>query len=98
MLTYKHVDDGWYCVGYWIYDDGERFAEAQSEAAASEIVEAVNLIRKLGKRLHEIAQSEFGCDPIDPKYVSDLRRPDPPSCEHPECAGLGLIRCLYKHD
>ncbi len=101
MLTYRYVDDGWYCVGYWVYDGEERFAETQSEAAAVEIVNAVNLIRKLGKRIHDIAQSEFGCEPIDPRYVSDLRRPkytkdELPSCGHEDC--LGLTRCSFKHD
>jgi hypothetical protein len=59
MLTYKYVDDGWFCVGYWIYDGDARFAETQSEAAAKEICDAVNAIRKLGKRIHDIAQEKI---------------------------------------
>lgn len=46
LLTYKHVDDGWFCRGYWVYDGEERFAEASTEEAAVEIVEAVNACRQ----------------------------------------------------
>jgi hypothetical protein len=92
MLTYKYVDDSWsallrtrgYCVGYWIYDGERRFADAQSEAAAKEICDAVNAARAMA------------CAPIDPKYVSDLHESDLPSCGHASC--LGLTRCSFKHD
>jgi hypothetical protein len=54
-MTYKGVDDGMYCRGWWIYDGDERVANAHSEAAAKEICDAVNIIRRLGARLQDIA-------------------------------------------
>jgi hypothetical protein len=59
LLKARWVDDGMYCVGWWIEEeDGERFAEAGTEEAANEIVTSVNLMRKLGQRIFDIAQSE----------------------------------------
>ena len=46
MLTYRYVDDGWYCQDFWIEDEnGKRFAMTQNESAAKEICEAVNKAR-----------------------------------------------------
>ena len=47
MLTYRFVDDGYYCCGYWIEDEnGRRFADTFTEDAAREIVDAVNAARQ----------------------------------------------------
>jgi hypothetical protein len=47
MLTYKYVDDGWYCQEFWIEDDdGSRFAMTDSEANAQLIVNLVNTARQ----------------------------------------------------
>ncbi len=58
MLTYKYVDDGWYCEGWWVFDGERRYADAHSEAQAKEICDSVNLIRRLGQRIYEVAQAE----------------------------------------
>jgi hypothetical protein len=61
MLTYKHVDDGWFCKGYWIFDgDDVRFAEADTEDAAIEIVDAINTAR-------------YG-EPVNPARAAELRK------------------------
>jgi|HubBroStandDraft_1064217.scaffolds.fasta_scaffold949936_2 hypothetical protein len=57
MLTYKYIDDGYYCRGWWVYDGERRFCDAHSEADAKEICDAVNIIRKLSERVYTIAQS-----------------------------------------
>jgi hypothetical protein len=57
MLTYKYVDDGWFCVGWWVFDGETRYADAHSEAQAKEICDAVNIIRRLGERIKEVADN-----------------------------------------
>jgi len=58
LLKARWVDDGMYCVGWWIEEaDGTSFAETSSEEADNEIVTAVNSIRKLSKRVFDVAQS-----------------------------------------
>lgn len=46
MYTYEYVDDGWYCNGYWIYKNGERFAESLNEDNARTIIDALNGLEK----------------------------------------------------
>lgn len=58
MLTYRYVDDGWYCQSWWIEENGKRFAEAFSEADAQEICQTLNAVRRLTRRIKAIADLE----------------------------------------
>jgi len=60
MLTYRYVDDGWYCVGYWIEDGEERYAEAPTEEAAKEICDAVNFARTRTALAAEVEKANNG--------------------------------------
>ena len=59
MLTYRYVDDGWYCQSWWIEEEnGKRFAEAFSEADAQENCRTLNAIRQLSQRIKTMAETE----------------------------------------
>lgn len=80
LLKARYVDDGMYCVGWWIEEeDGRRYADAFSEADAKEICDAVNAVRKLAKRVYDIAQREG---------VGDGSRLCA-ECDHPESDHFG---------
>jgi len=67
LLKARWVDDGMYCVGWWIEEaDGTCFAETSSEEAAKEIVSAVNVIRNIANRLADVASRFDHGDSGDP--------------------------------